>query len=419
MRAALLTVGDELLIGQIVDSNAAWIAAHLEEHGVRLVRKVTVGDEVAAVAQALKQLAADAEVVLITGGLGPTDDDRTLEALALAAGVEQIFDEAVYARIRHIFEEIIRRPLSPSHRRQAMLPAGAEALRNSQGTAPGVWLELADGGVVAAMPGVPREMKALMREEIVPRLLARGGQRVRTQLTLLTAGHGETQIADAIAEVERELVADGGGVAYLPSLGTVRLRLTAEGAEGAARVAAAARAIRDALPPGSVFGEGELSLAAALLGALVERGATVATAESCTAGQVARRLCAEPGASRAFVGGVVAYADELKTGLLGVDPDLIRTHGAVSREVATAMAAGARERLGADYAASTTGIAGPGGARPGKPVGTVWIAVADADGVAARKLTLGRDRNTNIDYSANAALNLLRLRVLGLAARDA
>ena len=414
MRASLLTIGDELLLGQVVDTNAAWIGATLDDHGVALVAKATVGDDLGDIERGLARAAAEAPVVLVTGGLGPTDDDRTLEALARHTGRDYVFDEATYARIRHLFEEVIRRPLLDAHRRQAYRPAGALALENRQGTAPGIWLE--HGGVVyVAMPGVPREMRDLVTREVLPRLLARFAPTPRRHLTLHTAGWGETRIESAIAALVAELPPHL-KVAYLPGLGSVRVRVDASGADPAAldaELAAVADRVEALLPPGLVYGRGETDLARSVHELLRRRGATVATAESCTGGRLAHVLTEVPGASAVFPGGVVAYEDAVKREVLGVGEAALAEHGAVSEAVVAAMARGVRELLGATYGVSTSGIAGPAGGTPAKPVGTIWIAAAGPDGgLRTRLLHRGRDRGTNIAYAANAALDLLRRLVL-------
>ena len=410
MHASLLTIGDELLLGQVVDTNAAWIGAALNDHGIALVGKATVGDSLAAIERGLARAAAEAPVVLLTGGLGPTADDLTLEALARHTGRDYVFREDTYERIRHIFEEVIRRPLLPSHRRQAFAPDGAETLRNDQGTAPGIWLEH-DGTVYVALPGVPREMRHLVTERVVPRLLDRFPASPRRQLTLHTAGWGETQIEEAIRDVVAGLPPHV-SVAYLPGLGSVRVRLNAAGEDATALDAeldGLAARVESLLPPGLVFGRGDTDLVRHLHELLRERGATVATAESCTGGRLAHVLTEVAGASAVFPGGVVAYANEVKESRLGVSAATLRAHGAVSEPCVIEMARGARVAFGATYALATSGIAGPGGGTPDKPVGTIWLAAAGPDGqVATRLLHRGRDRETNIAYAANAAVDLLR-----------
>lgn len=409
MRARLLTIGDELLIGQVVDTNAAWIGRTFDEHGIRLVGKATVGDAPDDIAAGLRAASAEAEVVLLTGGLGPTSDDRTLACLARHLGVRLELHEESWRRIRYIFEEVIRRPMSGDQRKQALLPAGAEALANALGTAPGVYVER--GGVVyAATPGVPREMRALVRDAILPRLAARFPARLSRRVTIHTAGLGETQLADAVADVESALPANA-AVAYLPSLGTVRLRLSVEGEDAEAldvQVEGLRQNVLARIPPEAVFGFGDTDLVGALHERLLALGLTLGTAESCTGGRVAASVAARPGASRVFRGAVVAYDNAVKTDLLAVAEATLERRGAVSEAVVEQMVRGACAALGCDVAVATSGVAGPGGGTDAKPVGTVWVAAGTPERVVTRLLRLGRDRDSNIERASTAALDLLR-----------
>ena len=417
MRASLLTIGDELLIGQVVDTNAAFIGAYLDEHDVQLLRHLTVGDAAGEIDGGLREARRGVDVVFVTGGLGPTDDDLTLGALARHLGRDLEFNEATYERIAYIFREIIKRPIAQSHRRQAMQPAGATTLPNAQGTAPGIWLE-DDGQVFVAMPGVPREMKYLLREQAMPRLLERYPVEASRQHTLLTAGWGETQIADAIADVARALPPST-SLAYLPSLGTVRVRITVRGEAGPALDAELGRvvaAVSAALPAHLIVGDAaETTLPATVHRLLREADASVAVAESCTGGSIGRLLTEVPGASASFVGGVIAYDNALKTSLLGVAPATLDAEGAVSEATVREMVTGVLKCTPATWGVAASGIAGPGGGTPDKPVGTIWIAAGARGGrVQTRMLTLGRDRETNMAYTAVAALNLLRRGLLGV-----
>ena len=413
MRVSLLTVGDELLIGQVTDTNAAFIGQYLSEHDISLVRSMTVADTLGDIVSALAHLRQDVDAVLVTGGLGPTEDDLTLEALALHLDRPLQFDAAVFERIAHIFEHIIKRPLSDSHRRQAMLPEGAVVLTNTQGTAPGVWLE-ADGQVLIAMPGVPREMKYLLRAEVVPKLTARFAVSSAAHRTLLFSGWGETQIADAIKPVV-DSFDEHTSIAYLPGLGTVRLRLTARGASAHlldTKLQELSLKLRSQIPDYLFVSDDGVSLVASVHQLLDELGATVAVAESCSGGAAGFLLTQQPGASRAFLGGIIAYDNRIKHELLGVPERTLAEAGAVSEAVVSAMAQGARENLGATYAIAASGIAGPTGGTPDKPVGTIWISAAGPRGVRTKQLSLGRDRSTNMEYTAVAAINLLRRQLL-------
>lgn len=424
MNAVLLTIGDEILIGQIVDTNAAWLGERLAASGVELVRHETVRDTIPAIRAALQRAFAPGEgggagLVVATGGLGPTTDDLTREAVAEHFGVAVRQDAALEDRLRALFAAR-QREMQPVVLRMAGVPGGFDVLDNPVGTAPGLWGERAGPyGTerVALVPGVPGEMKAIWAGSLAARVDALGAGAVVSR-TLVTAGHGETDLAARHGDLSDVLVSDDRatlGIAYLPSLGTVRLRVTARGTDVATareRVDRATARLRERLG-GAVVGEGDDTLEGVVLDGLAARGLTLATAESCTGGSVAARLAAVPGASRVFVGSVVAYDNAVKERLLGVPTATIREHGAVSEETVRAMAEGARERIGADVAVATSGVAGPGGGTSEKPVGTVWVAVATAGGTHAVRLQLTQDRAVNIALSSVAALNLVRRHVLG------
>ncbi len=415
MTGHLLTVGDEILLGQIVNTNAAWLGERLAEAGVDLRRSETVGDEVPAIAGAIERATAEgARLVVVTGGLGPTHDDVTRAAVAEAFGVELEFREELFERIRARYESR-GRTMPEIGRVMAEAPVGFEALLNPKGSAPGLWGEREVGGrsqVVVVVPGVPHEMKTIMEESVFPRLVERQDGVVLSR-TLLTAGRGESLIAGMIAE-QADALPGGLSLAYLPSLGEVRLRLTARGEdrEAARRdLDAATDAVRDALGT-LVFGEGTTSLEAVVNDMLRARGLRLAVAESCTGGAISARVTAVSGASAVFCGGVVAYSNEAKADLLGVPPALVEAEGAVSEAVARAMAAGARARLGADVGVATTGIAGPTGGTPDKPVGLVWLAYDDGDTQRAVRLQFTTDRAVNVALSTTAALDRVRRQLL-------
>ena len=422
MTAVLLTIGDEILIGQIVDTNAAWLGERLAASGVDLLRAETVRDTEAAIRGALERAFAPgegrADLVVATGGLGPTTDDLTRDAVAAHFGVGVRQDPAVEARLRALFAAR-GREMQPVVLRMAGVPGGFSVLDNPVGTAPGLWGERAGPhGTerVVLMPGVPREMAAIWAGSVAARVDALAGGAVVSR-TLVTAGYGETDLAARHGDLADVLVSDRRarlGIAYLPALGTVRLRVTARGPDrqaAAERVDRSIERLRERLGE-AVFGEGDATLEGVVLDGLVARGLTLATAESCTGGAIAARLTSVAGASRAFVGGVVAYDNRVKTDLLGVPEAALREHGAVSEAVVRAMAEGARQRLGADVGVATSGVAGPGGGTPEKPVGTVWIAVAGPGGTDAVLLRLSHDRGVTIGLSTVAALNLVRRRVL-------
>lgn len=419
MTAVLLTIGDEILIGQTVDTNAAWLGERLAASGVELERSETVRDTREAIRGALdRAVDGGAGVVVATGGLGPTSDDLTRDVVAAYFGVPVLEDAGLVARLEGLFAAR-GRELTPLARRMAGVPEGFEILDNPVGTAPGLWTERTVRGRtvrVALMPGVPREMMAIWDGTLAGRVTALSDGVVVSR-TLVTAGYGETDLALRHGSLEDVLVSDERarlGIAYLPTLGTVRLRVTARGTDAAVareRVDRTTDRLRERLGE-AVFGEGVDTLEGVVLAGLTARGLRIATAESCTGGSVAALLTSVPGASRAFVGGVVAYDNAVKERLLGVPAETIYEHGAVSEETVRAMAEGVRERLGADVGVATTGVAGPGGGTPEKPVGTVWVAVATAGETHAVRLRLTHDRGVNVGLSANAALNLVRLRVL-------
>ena len=416
MTGYLLTVGDEILLGQIVDTNAAWLGERLAEVGVDVARSETVRDDVGAIAHALDRAFADgAALIVVTGGLGPTHDDVTKAALARTFGRALVFDADVLARIEARYATR-GRTMPAIGRVMAEVPEGFDALVNPKGSAPGLWgtRETADGHrqIVVAMPGVPHEMEAIAEGSVLPRLVALQDAVVLSR-TLLTVGKGESDLSALIGTIV-DTLPDGLTLAYLPSLGQVRLRITARGADRAAArrdLDAATDAIRAELGT-LVYGEGTETLEAVVNDLLRARGLRLAVAESCTGGAISARVTAVAGASAVFCGSVVAYSNEAKTDLLGVPEALIEAEGAVSEAVALAMAAGARSRFGAEIGVATTGIAGPSGGTPDKPVGTVWLAVDLGATQRAVRVQFTTDRAVNVALSATAALDLVRRQLL-------
>lgn len=403
--AEILTIGDELLSGETVDSNSAHISKVLEELGVPVRRHTSVADDVRAIAEAVVEATDRAQIVITSGGLGPTRDDLTFEAVARALGVELRHHAETWERIASR-RRSAGRPLTDNLRRQAMLPVGVEVLGNEVGSAPGIWAKRGAASLFV-LPGVPREMRWLLEHRVVPCLPP--GPRIARD-TLAVAGLGESALETALAEVIAGHPDVQVGFRAQPYENEVKLR--AEGDSAEERVAAAAAAVRAAL--GSrVFGGRGARLEAELVQRLSAAGATVATAESCTGGLVAKLLTDVPGSSATVLGGIVAYANSVKTELLGVDPEALAREGAVSEVVAIQMAEGARVRAGAQFGLSTTGVAGPGGGTEDKPVGTVWTAIAGPDGVQARKLFLpNRTRELVRLETAKALLDELRLRLI-------
>lgn len=418
MTAHLLTIGDEILIGQIVDTNSAWMSRELNLRGIRVVSRSSVADEPAAIIAGLNHAAAQADLVISTGGLGPTKDDLTKKILADYFGSAMVFQQEIYDRIAAYFARI-QRPMPPSMHEQSMQPEKALILTNKVGTAPGLWFER-DGKVFIALPGVPFEMEYLMTNEVLPRLVERFQTRPIAHRTLLTACEGESNIARRIEDFENNLP-DNLKLAYLPALGQVRLRLTGVWAGEVTDSAEAElhalldtkKAELEALIPDLVYGYETDTLEKVVGNILLQQGKQFGTAESCTGGYVAHLITTVPGASRYFPGAAVTYSYELKTKMLGVSPETLQTHGAVSEPTVREMAIGALDALGVDVSIAISGIAGPDGGTPDKPVGTVWMAVSDRSRTLTAKYVFGRDRLKNIQMTGTYALNLLRKFLLG------
>lgn len=411
MDLELITIGDELLLGFTVDTNAVHIARTLADLGVRITRRATVGDTPADIVDAVRSALDRTGAVLTTGGLGPTADDRTHESLALAFDRELVLNETARDALAERWLQRFGRPMPESNVRQFLLPSGADVLTNRHGSAPGIWLEDSAGRFVATMPGVPREMRGLLSEEIVPRLQARGGDTATTVVrsrTLRTTGISESACADRLAEF-RGAVHDV-PLSYLPGLDGVDLRLTVSGLPGAfadSTLERAARTVRERVGDW-IYGEGDDDLAAIVLNALRAHGHSIAVAESCTGGLLGGRLTAVPGSSSQVLGGIIAYENRIKVEQLGVPEALLVAHGAVSEPVARAMASGVRARFGADVGVGITGIAGPGGGSDEKPVGTVWVAVDVGGAVHAVKPVLPGDRGEIRHRATQIALDRLR-----------
>ena len=413
MKAHVLTIGDELLIGQVVNTNAAWIGEQLSLRGVEVLRAVTMGDDVATIRRELARAYEEARLVVITGGLGPTQDDVTKAAVAEFFGVPLRFDARVFEQVVERFRQRGRRSVPESNRSQALVPEGFEPLPNLKGTAPGLWFAEDGGRLLAVLPGVPHEMRYLMEQEVLPRLHDYADLQLIRHRTLLTTGIGESNLQDRLGDLHGFL-GPKLRLASLPSTSGVRLRISATGEDEAAvraEIARFERHLRERI--GSyLYGEEEETLEGVVGGMLRARGRTVAVAESCTGGHVVNRLTDVPGASAYVLGGVIAYCNSIKTGLLGVEAGVLAQEGAVSEAVALQMARGVRNRLGADIGISTTGVAGPGGGTPEKPVGTVWIALSDAQGDETKLLRLVDDRELNKALSSTAVLDLIRRRLL-------
>ncbi len=407
MQVYLLTIGDEILVGQIVDTNSANMARQLTLEGIEVAEKSSVADSTLGIRAGLDRALATADVVLTTGGLGPTKDDITKKVLADYFGTELRFHAPTWERMERFFERFGRQP-KEVHRQQCYLPAAAEILVNKMGTAPGMWFER-EGKVLAAMPGVPYEMQYLMEEEILPRLRQRRrGPRVMYR-TLLTAGAGETDIAALIEEVEAGLP-DYLHLAYLPNLGTVRVRITGRHVDETqlrTELDYWYSQMRERLDE-FLFGMDEDTLSSAVGRMLRQRQLRLGTAESCTGGYLAHQITAVSGSSDYFMGSIIAYSNELKQRLLQVQATTLEAHGAVSEATVLEMVRGGLETLDVDLVLATSGIAGPGGGTPDKPVGTIWLAVGNKTEQQAYLIRAGKDRVKNIEFATNQALNLLR-----------
>ena len=408
----IMTIGDELLYGQVVDTNSAFMGQELGKIGLRVRQISSVSDRANEIVEALNQARRRAEVVLITGGLGPTKDDLTKHVLARYFGADLVEHEPTLRHVEVIFRRF-GRPLLDVNRQQALVPANCEVLYNAVGTAPGMWFE-DQGTVFVSMPGVPFEMKKLMSDEVLPRLKSRFALPPIEHLVVMTTGLGESFLAEKIADWEAALPANF-RLAYLPSLGSVRLRLTAadDGQPGLrGRLEALLPALRKRIGE-YIFAEKETKLEAIIGELLKQKSLTLGTAESCTGGYVASKLTSVAGSSAYFLGSIVAYHNNVKMKQLGVNPDTLAAHGAVSEPTVREMAEGARRQLGVDVAIATSGIAGPGGGSDEKPVGTMCIAVADAQGTVSKHFVMDRGRQINIEYTTQVVLNLLWQRLVG------
>lgn len=411
MKATIINIGDELLIGQVVNTNASAMSRLLVSAGMEVCGAWVVGDEAAAIDRALRRCLDISDAVLVTGGLGPTKDDITKRVLCDFFDSELYENEEALANVKRLFDAR-GYELTPVNRRQAWVPRCCTMVNNEVGTAPCMWFDLPEdedddwgGKVVVSMPGVPFEMQRLMETEIVPRLRVRFGTDSIINKNLLVQGIGESFLSDLIEPWELALPASI-RLAYLPQAGMLKLRLTARGGGSEApRLRQQTDAAVAALYPIAgqyIVGEDLESLPELVAYTLKRYGKTLATAESCTGGALAQQLTAMAGASDYFKGGVVAYSNEVKERALGVSPDVLAVLGAVSEQTVCQMAEGARQRLGADYAVATTGVAGPGGGTPEKPVGTVWIAVAGGSRTVAKLLNFGDRRAQNIERTCNA-----------------
>ncbi len=418
-RVEVVTIGDELLLGFTVDTNAAHLARELAGIGIEIVRRSTVGDEAGQIAEAVREALDRTGAVITTGGLGPTSDDLTKQSIAALFGRGLVVDEEYVAWLRERWRKRWGREMPESNRLQAAIPEGARKLANNHGSAPGIWLEDDRGRWVAMLPGVPREMRGMLADTLLPLLRERvADSTVVRSRTIRTTGVPESLVADRIDPVRSELGAVS--LAYLPSPDGVDLRVTVRGVapnDADALLDVASSRLR-AIMGESVYGEDSVDLAAVVLDLCRDHRLTVALAESCTGGLLGARLTAIAGSSDVLLGGIVAYHNDAKRALLDVRQDDLREHGAVSEPVVLQMAAGARAKFSADIGVGITGIAGPGGGTPDKPVGTVWIAVDFKGDVRAKLLKLFGDRDEIRRRAAQAALQMVRKTVTAQRTAD-
>lgn len=405
---SIITIGDELLIGQVIDTNSAWMAQELIKAGFRLKRRLAVGDVWDEIWNALDEESAQADVVLITGGLGPTADDITKPLLCKYFGGKMVQDAGALQNVTELFEKVFKRPITARNIKQADVPDVCTVLQNKKGTAPGM-LFYKDDKIFVSMPGVPHEMQAMMTDAVIPLLKQKFAGRHITHRTLITFGIGESNLADLIQDFEESLPANV-KLAYLPNFGMVRLRLTAQGDDASAtdeQLDTLFQNLQKQVKDYLVTNE-DLPMEQVIGKLLLQKGHSMATAESCTGGYIAHLLTAIPGASSFYLGSVVSYANSVKEGLLHVDSAVLTQEGAVSEATVIAMLKGCLKNIPAQYGIAVSGIMGPDGGSPEKPVGTVWIAVGNAEKQHTQRLHFRFGRQRNIQLTAVHALINLR-----------
>ncbi len=407
VNVSIITIGDELLIGQVIDTNSAWIATQLNDIGIKVNRRVAVGDEAAAIWQSLDQESKHADIVLITGGLGPTADDITKPLLCKYFDGKMVVDEAALANVKNIFENYIKRPLIERNLKQAEVPDNCTVIQNKRGTAPGMWFEK-DNVIYISMPGVPYEMQGMITDYVLHALSQRFTLPFINHRTLLLAGIGESYIAEMIQDFEASLPSSI-KLAYLPNFGLLRLRLTqyANDASEENILTKKFNELRQLVQVYVVIDE-DIKMEAAIGKLLTANNKTLATAESCTGGYIAHLLTAIPGASSYFKGAIISYSNQMKEELLDVQSNTLMNYGAVSEATVKEMVTGVIKKLQTDYALAVSGILGPDGGSTDKPVGTVWMAAANASEIKTLKMQFRYDRMRNTQLTAMYALNLLR-----------
>ncbi len=405
MQAELITIGDEILIGQIVDSNSAWIAQRLNDIGINVGQITSIGDTRGQILSTLTEAEKRADVIIITGGLGPTKDDITKNTLCRFFNSKLVPNQTVLESILKL-THTTENNLNELNRMQAEVPESCQVIQNDKGTAPGMIFRK-NRKLFISLPGVPYEMKEMMDREILKLIKEEYGGKEILHKTIVTQGIAESYLADILTDWENKVRDAGVKLAYLPSPGIVRLRLSMQGDDREQLEHIINHYIDELnkIIPGNIAGSKEQNIEKALADYLIRSGLTICTAESCTGGYLAHLLTSIAGSSSYFSGSVIAYQNEIKTNMLKVKPEDIATHGAVSETVVKQMAVGARELLKSDISVATSGIAGPSGGSDQKPVGTVWIGLATAEITKAKKFIFGNDRIDNIRQSAIAALN--------------
>ncbi|MDB4922450.1 competence/damage-inducible protein A [Mucilaginibacter sp.] len=406
MLAEIITIGDEILIGQIVDTNSAWMAGQLNDIGIRIKQISSISDDREHILTAISEAAGRVDIILITGGLGPTKDDITKKTLAEYFNVKLVENKEALDNVLNIFSRY-NRPMLEVNKLQAQVPENCEVILNKNGTAPGMWFNV-KGKIYISMPGVPHEMMYMMEDGVIPKLKSSLKLPIIIHKTILTIGEGESYLAERIADIEDSLPSFI-KLAYLPKLGQVRLRLSAYGEDEALlrnKVNEFSTKIVERIG-NVVAAEEDITIEKVILNYMAENNLTLSVAESCTGGYISHLITQHAGSSKVFFGGAISYSYELKESILGVKKETLAKFGAVSEETATEMVKGALHNFKSDYALAVTGIAGPDGGTVDKPVGTVWIAVASANKTVVKKLTFGNKRRQNIERSAVSALNML------------
>lgn len=406
--AEIISIGDEILYGQTLDTNSHWMSGQLDAIGIKVKRKVTIGDTREEILSALSESEKRADVVLITGGLGPTSDDLTKPLLAEYFGVDLVMNPSALEEITKLFNKV-NRPLTEANRKQAELPSNCTKITNPMGTAPGMWFEERNT-IFVSMPGVPYEMQAIMTSSILPKLHERFVDGVIHHKIIRTIGIPESTLAEKIKDWEEALPSNI-KLAYLPTMGQVKLRLTAIGTDKAALEKMVMVEVSKVIPRVEkyVYGFDQDDIEKVIGEMLLKANKTIAFAESCTGGYLSHLITSIPGSSAYYKGSIVSYAYDVKVNSLDVDQHEMEVKGAVSEEVVIQMAKAVRSKLGADIGISVSGVAGPGGGTEEKPVGTVWIAYSDHEKTVAKKFNFSKDRNLNIKFSALSALNMFRI----------